>query len=150
MNRSNFSRRVAAAALGLAALAAGGAAQARSDLHFSIGVGSPVYVQPAPIYVPPQPVYVQPRPVYVQPAPVYVQPQPLYGHVQPVYGHHPRRGPWGDRDGDGIPNAHDRWDNRQHWHGGHHGGHHGGRWADADRDGVPNQHDRRPHNPYRY
>ncbi len=140
MNRSNLSRRVAAAAFGLAALAAAGAAQARGDVHFSIGVGTPVYVQPAPIYVPPPPVYVQPRPVYVQPQPVYVQPSYGYGH--------PRRGPWGDRDRDGIPNAHDRWDNRQHWQGGHHGGRRA--WGDADRDGVPNAHDRRPHNPYRY
>lgn len=127
MNRSILSKRVAAAALGLAALAAASAAQARSDVYFSIGV--------------------QPSHVYVQPAPVYVQPQPVY--VQPGYGYHgghPRRGPWGDRDRDGIPNIHDRYDNRQHWsHARRHGG-----WGDADRDGVPNRHDRRPNNPYRY
>jgi hypothetical protein len=136
MNRSNFSRRVAAAALGLAALGAMGAAQARTDVSLSIGIPAPVYVEPAPVYVQPRPVYVQPQPVYVQPQPVYVQPQAVYG-----YG---RRGPWGDRDHDGVPNAYDRWDNRQNWHGRH------GGWGDADRDGVPNRHDRFPGNPGRH
>jgi hypothetical protein len=145
MNRQSFSKRAAAVAFGLAGLAAAGAAQARSDVYMSIGVGTPVYVQPQPVYVQPQPVYVQPQPVYVQPRPVYVQPQPVYVQPQVVYGH-PRRGPWGDRDGDGIPNVHDRYDNRQHW--GH--GQRQGAWGDADRDGVPNRHDGRPNNPYRY
>jgi hypothetical protein len=142
MNRQSFPKRAAAVAFGLAALAAAGAAQARSDVYFSIGV------QPQPVYVQPSPVYVQPRPVYVQPQPVYVQPQPVYGHPQVVYGH-PRRGPWGDRDGDGIPNAHDPVDNRYY---GHHGRHaqEFRPWGDVDRDGVPNRHDRRPNNPYRY
>jgi hypothetical protein len=140
MNRPIFSKRLASTALGLLALAAASASHARTDVHLSIGIPAPgVYVQPAPVYVQPQPVYVQPRPVYVQPQPVYVQPQP-------VYGHHPRRGPWGDRDGDGIPNAHDRWDNRHHWNRGHR---HGSR-GDADRDGVPNRYDRFPKHPHRY
>jgi PXPV repeat (3 copies) len=139
MNRFIFAKRVAATALGLAALAAASASHARTDVHLSIGIPAQgVYVQPAPVYVQPEPVYVQPRPVYVQPQPVYIQPQPVYGH--------PRRGPWGDRDGDGIPNAHDRWDNRHHWNHAHR---HGPR-GDADRDGVPNRHDRFPGHPYRY
>ena len=145
MNRSISFRRVAATVLGLAAFAASAAANARTDVHFSVGFPAPVYVQPAPVYVPPPPVYVQPQPVYVQPRPVYVHPQPIYYHPAPVYGH-PRRGPWGDRDGDGIPNAHDRWDNRHHWNHGRRGG----PWGDADRDGVPNRHDRFPGHPYRY
>lgn len=113
---------VSALAFGLAGLVTTGAAQARSDVHFSIGVQpSHVYVQPAPVYAPPQPVYVQPRPVYVQPQPVYVQPRPAYVQPQPVYvpqhGYYgaPRRGPWGDHDGDGVPNLHDPDHPRNQW-----------------------------------
>jgi hypothetical protein len=145
MNRSTVSRRFAAAAFGLAAFGAMGAAHARTDVFVSLGTPAPVYVQQQPVYVQQQPVYVQPQPVYVQPRPVYVQPQPVYAQPQVVYGYG-RRGPWGDRDGDGVPNAYDRWDNRQ---GGWHGQHHGGR-GDADRDGVPNRFDRAPGNPYRH
>ena len=152
MQRSITFRRVVAHVLGLAALAGSAAANARAEVHLSIGLPAPVYVHPEPVYVPAQPVYVQPAPVYVQPRPVYVQPQPVYiqphpRYLQPapVYGH-PRRGPWGDRDGDGIPNAHDRWDNRQNWDHARRSG----RWGDADRDGVPNRHDRFPGHPYRY
>lgn len=58
----------------------------------------------------------------------------------------PARGPWGDRDGDGIPNAHDLWDNRHYWNRGHRHGHHRG---DGDRDGVPNRYDRFPNHPHR-
>jgi hypothetical protein len=147
MNRSIFSRRVAAGALGLAALVAASASHARTDVSLSIGIpAQPVYVEPAPVYVPPpQPVYVPPQPVFVPQQPVYVQPRPVYVQPQPVYVV-PRRGPWGDRDGDGVPNAYDRWDNRQHWSHSHRGG----PWGDADRDGVPNRQDRSPRNPYRY
>lgn len=120
--KQSFSKRAAAIAIGLATLATVGAAQARSDVYFSVGLQpSNVYVQPAPVYVPPQPVYVQPRPVYVQPQPVYVQPRPIYVQPQPVYvPHHgyyggPRRGPWGDHDGDGIPNLHDPDHPRNQW-----------------------------------
>jgi hypothetical protein len=58
----------------VAALGAASAAQARSDLYFSLGVQAPpVYVQPAPYYVQ------QSRPVYVAPAQVYVRPaEPVY------------------------------------------------------------------------
>lgn len=131
-----------AAAVALGALGAGSAAHARSDVHFSIGLHAPIgYVQPAPVYVQPQPVYVQPQPVYVQPRPVYVQPQPIYHDAH--RGH--RRGPWGDADRDGVPNAYDRdsryYDGRS--------AHRSPGWGDADRDGVPNRWDRAPQNPYR-
>jgi len=129
MNRLSFPKRAAATALGMAALATAGGAQARSEVHFSIGVQpshvyaqpQPVYVQPHPVYVQPQPVYVQPRPVYTQPRPVYVQPQPVYVQPQPVYvPQHsyygtPRRGPWGDHDRDGVPNLHDPDHPRNQW-----------------------------------
>jgi PXPV repeat (3 copies) len=85
----------AAATLAVAALGFAGAAQARDNVFWSVGVGSPgvefnvgnapqVYVQPAPVYVQPAPVYVQPAPVYY-PRPVYVQPQPVYVQPRPVY-----------------------------------------------------------------
>lgn len=101
----------AAAALALAAFGFAGAAQARDNVTFSVGVATPgvhvgvtnaypvyqqpVYVQPAPVYYQPAPVYYQPRPVYVRPAPVYYAPQPVYygprhgGYYGPRYGYAP-------------------------------------------------------------
>lgn len=109
MNRISIARPLLAGAIGLAALAAVPAAQARSDVYFSIGINAPYgYVEPAPVYVVPQPVYVQPAPVYVQPEPVYVVPGRPYGHGY-HHGHHRGRGgPWGDADRDGVPNRYDR------------------------------------------
>jgi len=86
----------AAATLAIAAMGFAGAAQARDDVFWSVGVGTPgvslnvgnagpVYVQPAPVYYQPQPVYVQPAPVYYQPQPVFVRPAPMYVQPQPVY-----------------------------------------------------------------
>lgn len=117
MNRLFSAKSLVAATVALGAVGAATAAHARTDVMFSIGVPG-AYVQPEPVYVQPQPVYVQPEPVYVQPEPVYVQPQPVY--VQPrveYYGgyyhrhhrHWERRGPWGDWDGDGVPNRYDRF-----------------------------------------
>ena len=87
---------LAAAAMGFA-----GAAQARDNVNWSVGVGipgavvnvgnvgsvypQPVYVQPQPVYIQPQPVYVQPAPRYYQPEPVYVQPAPRYYQPRPVF-----------------------------------------------------------------
>ncbi|HEY8355996.1 MAG TPA: hypothetical protein VIL30_00940 [Ramlibacter sp.] len=126
-----------AAVLTLGALGAASTAQARTDVHFSIGLPGYGYgyVQPAPVYVQPRPVYVQPQPIYYQPAPVYVQPSAYYGRS------YDRRGAWGDADRDGIPNAYDHRFNGRRDHGGR---------RDADRDGVPNRFDHAPHNPYRY
>lgn len=132
MNRLATVRGIAAAALGLAALAAATASHARTDVQVSIGIPG--------VLVQSHPAYVQPRSVYVQPQPVYVQPRAMYG--QPVYVNAPR-GPWGDRDRDGVPNAYDRWDNR---HQGHYTQH---PRADRDRDGVPDRFDRFPRNPNR-
>ncbi len=84
----------ATAALALAAMGFAGAAQARDNVYWSVGVGSPgVSVNLGngfPVYVEPQPVYVQPPPVYVQPASVYYQPQPVY--YNPSYGWQARHG----------------------------------------------------------
>ena len=97
----------AGATLAVAALGFAGAAQARDNVFWSVGVGSPgvelnvgnapqVYLQPQPIYVQPQPIYVQPAPVYYQ-RPVYVQPQQVYVQPAPVY--YGRPGWRGRRDG---------------------------------------------------
>ena len=93
----------AAATLALAAMGFAGAAQARDNVSFSVGIGvpgvqvgvtnaypvyqQPVYVQPAPVYYQPAPVYYRPRPVYVQPAPVYYAPQPVYYGRPHGHGH---------------------------------------------------------------
>lgn len=86
------------------------------DVRWSVTVGSPA------------PVYVQRGPVFPQPYPVY-RVDDRYGHHHHHHRHHDRyREPtrW-DRDGDGIPNRHDRVYNP--------------RW-DVDGDGIPNRHDR--------
>ena len=137
--RARWMRAATVAALGAAALAATGAAQARDDVFWSVGLASPgvqvglsngapqVYVQPAPVYYQPAPVYVQPRPVYVQPAPVVYRSAPVYYQPAPVvyravgwappghaygYGEYRRARHHGrDRNHDGIP------DQRQDFNG---------------------------------
>lgn len=74
-------RAALAAAVGVAALAAVGAAQAGGNVYWSVGVAAPgvqVGVANAPPVYAAAPVYVQPAPVYVRPAPVWVQPAPVY------------------------------------------------------------------------
>ncbi|SDM40652.1 hypothetical protein SAMN05428957_105230 [Oryzisolibacter propanilivorax] len=105
---------ITSAGVALALLAGAGAAQARSDVQWSIGVGVPgvvvgasapgYYTPPAPVYYtppppvyyrPPAPVYYAPPPVYYRPpAPVYVAPRPYYGGG--YYHHHHHR--YGGRD----------------------------------------------------
>ncbi|MBA3774302.1 MAG: hypothetical protein H0X13_17980 [Ramlibacter sp.] len=176
MNRLLSPKSFAAAAVVMGVFAAASAAHARSDVYFSIGLQSPgVYVQPQPVYVQPQPVYVQPQPVYVQPQPVYVQPRPVYIAPQPVYTPAPdyhsrhdggrrddasweRRGPYGDRDRDGIANVYDT-DPRGNGHQARRFGPYGDLDGDGimnmddrdrDGDGVRNRHDRFPDDPFRY
>ena len=143
----------AAGALAMAALGFAGAAQARDNVYWSVGVGTPgavvsvgnvgsVYQQPVypqPVYVQPQPVYVQPRPVYVQPepvyyeqpqryynsSPVYVRPAPVYVAPQPIYYERP----------------YNQW--RGHGYRGHHGDRYGQTYA-------PVQYQRDPRDFYRY
>jgi hypothetical protein len=102
-----LSRPLAAAAI-VALAAIGTAAQARDDVHWSLGVQAapgvtlgvgnarPVVVAPAPVYVAPQPVYVAPQPVYVAPARVVVRPAPIIYEetyvVRPGLGHRHDRG----------------------------------------------------------
>ena len=76
MKRANPAGLVAAAVLATAALGAAPAAQAHTEVYFSVGVpGLPVYVEPAPTYFRPAPVYFAPRPVYTLP-PTYVYQRP--------------------------------------------------------------------------
>lgn len=87
ISRSAFVKAAAVAGVALAALGTTTAAQARSDVYFSIGAnvapGVTFGFSNAPYY--PRPVYVQPAPVYYQPAPVYYQPEPVYYQPEPVY-----------------------------------------------------------------
>jgi hypothetical protein len=96
-------------ALGVGVVQAGSA-----DMQWSIMIGTPVYTQAVPVYVQPLPLYQQPAPVRVRPAPVYQRTV----YLQPTR--------W-DRDGDGIPNRHDRMYNPP--------------W-DRDGDGIPNRYER--------
>lgn len=94
------------AGVALALLAGTGAAQARSDVYWSVGVGAPgvavgvgnaapmYYAPPPPVYyAPPPPVYYAP-PVYRAPRPVYYAPPvvvapPPWGYYR-GHGHHHR------------------------------------------------------------
>jgi len=139
---SNINRRsrfIAVTALALAGVWGAGVAQARPEIQI-----------PVPAFLPQPPVLhlphatVRPVPVYATPAPVYAYPQD-HRHYRGEYrgeyrseyrGEHrggyqqPTR--W-DRDGDGVPNRHDRVYNP--------------RW-DRDGDGVPNRYDRHPRSGY--
>jgi hypothetical protein len=98
MNVPNRSRLFAAGAIALGLLGAASAAQARTDVYFSLGV--PVYTAPAPVYVQPQPVYVDPAPAYVAPAPIFVRP----------------RRAWADDDGWRRAEwRRERWERRREW-----------------------------------
>lgn len=81
MNPLSRSRAIAVAGIALGLFGLAGAAQAHTDVFFSIGVPG-VYAQPAPVYVQPAPVYVEPQPVYVEPPRVYAPPTV---YVQPGY-----------------------------------------------------------------
>ncbi len=103
------------AGVALALLAGAGAAQARSDVYWSVGVGAPGVAvgvgNAAPMYyAPPPPVYYAPPPVvYAPPRPVYYAPPAVY------YG------------------GHDHWRGHRHHHH-HHRGHDGHRGHRGDRD----------------
>jgi len=67
-----LAKTAALAAIALGSLAATQAAQARTDVYFSLGVPAPVYSAPEPVYVVPQQGYVAPRTVYAPTYPAYV------------------------------------------------------------------------------
>jgi hypothetical protein len=85
MNFPYLAKAATLAAVALGSLAVAQAAQARTDVYFSLGVPAPVYAAPQPVYVAPQPVYVDPQPVYVAPQGAYVGPHTVYGPSVPVY-----------------------------------------------------------------
>ncbi|BEP96203.1 hypothetical protein GmRootA79_45870 [Acidovorax sp. A79] len=87
----------ASAGVALALLAGTGAAQARGDVNWSVGIGVPGvvvgasngYYAPAPVYVAPPPVYyAPPRPVYYTPPPAYYAPPPVVYYGDRGYRHH--------------------------------------------------------------
>lgn len=162
MNHLISTKSLAAIALTLGAFAAASSAQARSDVYFSIGVQSPgYYAQPAPVYVQPAPVYVQPAPIYVQPRQIYMAPPAYYGRHDNGRRHDGQRwqrGPYGDRDRDGIANVYDTGGPRNQWRQSRLDGPYGdldrdgirNQWdRDIDGDGVRNRYDRVPNNPNR-
>ena len=115
-----------AATLAFASISFSGIAQARDNVYWSVGVGSPgvgVNVGNAiPIYTQPQPVYVQPAPIYIQPQPVYTQPRPYYFYGQPqVVYVQPGPPSWN--------NGHGRGHDRHHRHG-----EDGGNWNQSGGD----------------
>lgn len=106
----SFFKWAALAAVAVGSLSTVGSASA--EVSWSIGIGGPVYYDPAPVYTAPPPVYYQPPPpreYYRPPPPAYYQPPPVYYGPPPVYyggpdyrsGHHHhyhgRRG-WDDND----------------------------------------------------
>jgi len=123
----------ASAALGMSA------AQARDlDVQWSVTIGTPVYRQPVPVYTAPPPVYTVPAPVYRAPVVVF---RPTFVPIV----HYRRPTAW-DRDGDGIPNRHDRlynpvWDRDGDGIPNHRDARYNPPW-DRDGDGVPNRYDR--------
>jgi hypothetical protein len=136
--RARWARAATVAVLGAGALAATGAAQARDDVFWSLGLASPgvqvalsntgpqvllqpAYVQPAPVFVQPAPVYVQPRPVHVRPVPVIYRTAPVM--YQPV--------PVGYRTVGWVPAGHG------HGYGEYRRARHHGR--DRNHDGIPDQ-----------
>lgn len=100
--RRSWFAAAASAGMALALMVGAGAAQARGDVYWSVGVGvpgvvvgagnaAPVYYAPPPpvYYAPPPPVYyAPPRPVYYAPPPVVYAPPPM-GYYQGGRGHHP-------------------------------------------------------------
>ncbi|HEX6719934.1 MAG TPA: hypothetical protein VF107_00095 [Burkholderiaceae bacterium] len=123
----NKTRLLATAAMALTGVLGAGAANA-TDVSWSVTIGShgpvfPAIIRPAPVVVHPVPVPVVRRVPVAYPAPDYHR------------GYHRPTG-W-DRDGDGIPNRHDRLYNPV--------------W-DRDGDGVPNRRDRydNRHHQHRY
>ena len=120
----------------VAGVLAAGAAQAGSNIQWSIGINAPPvatvisnggygYYAPAPVYAYPPEVVYSPAPrayyppeVVYSPAPrAYYPPQVVYERPVPIYFHGQRR--MSDRDRDGIPDRYDRYDNRQGYDRGH-------------------------------
>ncbi|WP_321794578.1 hypothetical protein [Caballeronia sp. J97] len=74
--KKNFSGRMAAGVLAIAALGATSIVARAADVHVGVNIGipAPVYVAPTPVYAPPPP------PVVYQPAPMYAPPVVIGWH----------------------------------------------------------------------
>lgn len=96
---SAFARLATSAAIAAAALSA--AVAAHAEVNFSVGVGGPVYYEPAPAYVAPPPVYYQPAPpaYYQPPPPVYYPAPPAYYRPPPPAYYGPPPGYYGQSGG---------------------------------------------------
>ncbi len=148
MNKPTIRKSLAIVALGLAGVAATGAAHA-GGTSWSVGINLPPLVisggnvetyypgpayYPAPVYVPPPVVYMPPPRVVYAPPPVVYGPPVVY---RPPVRYEPQRGHWRDgryaQRGDG-----DRWHDGRYAQRGD-----SDRWRDRDRDGIPNKWDRR-------
>lgn len=155
---SVITRSLAALALMVGASGVFSPAHARGEVYFYVEQSAPRYAQPSPVYVQPAPVYVKPRHGYVAPGYDHAYPNRSQWNQHAPYGQQ-RRGAWGDHDGDGVANVHDRdspFNQRRM-------AHHYGPYGDIDRDGILNQddrdrdgdgvrnrYDRFPDDPYRY
>jgi hypothetical protein len=124
MNLFSSSKLLAIVTLATAALGAATVAEARPDVHLSIGFQSgPAWVEHAPVYVQPRPVYVQPAPVYVRP-PVFVRPH--HPHWGGHHNHHAWERERARRHAEWLRHQrHDgfRGNNRDHHDHGHRQGH---------------------------
>jgi hypothetical protein len=145
MNRLFSARSLIASAIALAAVVAGSAAHARTDVTLVVDLNaSRRHAQPAPVFVQHQPVPLHARPTATPPQPVQ------FGHDDDRFHRFDRLdrrgGARGDADRDGVPN---RFDRDSRWYDARATQRHV-RWGDFDRDGVVNQFDRAPRNPRRY
>ncbi|SEA57910.1 hypothetical protein [Variovorax sp. YR216] len=81
----------------VAATALSPAVSAYAEVNVSVGVGGPVYYEPAPAYVAPPPAYYQPAPpaYYQPPPPVYYPAPPAYYQPAPPAYYAPAPGYYG-------------------------------------------------------
>ena len=106
LTHSSFFKWVAVGAVAAGALFTAAAANARSDVSWSLGINAPgvafgvaappvYYAPPPPVYYRPAPVYYEPPPpVYYRPAPVYYSPPPVYYGPPRGYYHRHHHGGW--------------------------------------------------------
>jgi len=126
MKRPFFQRFIASAVLIGAALGTALVAQARPDVHVSIGLpglpGLPVLLPPPLPFIRAEPVYVQPRPVYeAPPAVVYERPWRSSYRYEAERDREWRHREWQRREWERR-----EWERRHHeWDRSPHGDHHG-------------------------
>lgn len=132
--------------LALTAVASGvlgaGAAQAHTDVAWSVSIGVPlpnaqIVLGSGPLYAPRAPVFVRAAPVYVEPVPVYR----VHDEWRAERGDDRREDRWHDRRDDRRDGWRDRSDHR--------GEHAVPARFDTDRDGVPDRWDHHPRDPRR-